>query len=55
MSIETTGTPRIAVSNAAGSFDIIYEAARPVRPDPYLVWQESKGAGMRPPSLRVVK
>ena len=38
-----------------GSFDIIYEAARPVRPDPYLVWQESKGAGMRPPSLRVVK
>ena len=48
-------TPRIAVSNAAGGFDIIYEAARPVRPDPYLVWQESKGAGMRPPSLRVVK
>ena len=37
------------------SFDIIYEAARPVRPDPYLVWQESKSAGMRPPSLRVVK
>ena len=48
-------TPRIAVSNAAGSFDIIYQAARPVRPDPYLVWQEFKGAGMRPPNLRVVK
>ena len=48
-------TPRIGVSNAAGGFDIIYEAARPVRPDPYLVWQESKSAGMRPPSLRVVK
>ena len=26
-------TPRIGVSNAAGGFDIIYEAARPVRPD----------------------
>ena len=48
-------TPRIGVSNAAGGFNIIYEAARPVRPDPYLVWQEPKSAGMRPPSLRVVK
>ncbi|MGD0782771.1 MAG: transporter substrate-binding protein, partial [Candidatus Aminicenantales bacterium] len=49
-------TPRIGVSNAAGRFDIIYEAARPVRPDPYLVWQELKSpSGMRPPSLRVVK
>jgi urea transport system substrate-binding protein len=48
-------TPRIGVSNAVGGFDIIYEAARPVRPDPYLVWQEFKSAGMRPPSLRVVK
>ena len=48
-------TPRIGVSNAAGGFDIIYEAARPVRPDPYLVWQEFKSAGMRPPNLRVVK
>jgi ABC-type branched-subunit amino acid transport system substrate-binding protein len=48
-------TPRIGVSNAAGGFDIIYEAARPVRPDPYLVWQESNSAGMRPPSLRIVK
>jgi branched-chain amino acid transport system substrate-binding protein len=49
-------TPRIGVSNAAGGFDIIYEAARPVRPDPYLVWQEFKNpASIRPPSLRVVK
>jgi urea transport system substrate-binding protein len=48
-------TPRIGVSNAAGGFDIIYEAARPVRPDPYLVWQESNSAAMRPPSLRIVK
>jgi branched-chain amino acid transport system substrate-binding protein len=49
-------TPRIGVSNASGGFDIIYEAARPVRPDPYLVWQELKSpSGMRPPNLRVVK
>ena len=32
-------TPRIGLSNAAGGFDIIYEAPGPVRPDPYLVWQ----------------
>ena len=38
-------TPRIGVSNAAGGFDIIYEAARPVQPDPYLVWQEFKSRG----------
>lgn len=49
-------TPRIGVSNAAGKFDIIYEAARPVRPDPYLVWQELKSPSvMRSPGLRVVK
>ncbi|MGB6541080.1 MAG: transporter substrate-binding protein, partial [Xanthobacteraceae bacterium] len=49
-------TPRIGVSNAAGGFDIIYEATGPVRPDPYLVWQEFKSpVGIRPPSLRVVK
>jgi ABC-type branched-subunit amino acid transport system substrate-binding protein len=48
-------TPRIGLSNAAGGFDIIYEAAHPVQPDPYLVWQEFKSAGTRPPSLRVVK
>jgi branched-chain amino acid transport system substrate-binding protein len=49
-------TPRIGVSNAAGGFDIIYEAARPVRPDPYLVWEEVKSSsGMRPTNLRLVK
>ncbi len=50
-------TPRIGVSNAQGGFDIIYEADRPVRPDPYLVWQELKSTawGQRPPTLRVVK
>jgi ABC-type branched-subunit amino acid transport system substrate-binding protein len=49
-------TPRIGVSNATGGFDIIYEAARPVKPDPYLVWHEFKGSAvLRPPVLRVVK
>ena len=49
-------TPRIGVSNAAGGFDIIYEAARPARPDPYLVWEEVKSSsGMRPTNLRLVK
>jgi branched-chain amino acid transport system substrate-binding protein len=33
-------TPRIGVSDASGRFSIIYEAPRPVRPDPYLVWHE---------------
>jgi ABC-type branched-subunit amino acid transport system substrate-binding protein len=33
-------TPRIGISNADGHFDIIYEAPQPVRPDPYLVWQD---------------
>jgi ABC-type branched-subunit amino acid transport system substrate-binding protein len=49
-------TPRIGVSNAAGGFDIIYEAARPLKPDPYLVWHEPKAApALRPPALKVVK
>jgi branched-chain amino acid transport system substrate-binding protein len=49
-------TPRIGVSNAAGGFDIIYEASRPLKPDPYLVWHELKGASVqRSPVLRVIK
>jgi len=49
-------TPRIGVSNAAGGFDIIYEAAGPVKPDPYLVWHDFKAtSAQRPPGLRVVK
>lgn len=48
-------TPRIGISTAAGEFDIIYEAPRPVKPDPYLVWHDAKvGAPKRPPVLRVV-
>lgn len=46
-------TPRIGRSRADGRFDILYEAARPVAPDPYLV-----GSGPRlsrvAPSLRIV-
>jgi ABC-type branched-subunit amino acid transport system substrate-binding protein len=49
-------TPRIGVSNAAGGFDIIYQAARPVKPDPYLVWHEFRtSSASRPPGLRTVK
>jgi branched-chain amino acid transport system substrate-binding protein len=49
-------TPRIGVSNAQGGFDIMYEAERPVRPDPYLVWQDPRPASLqRPPTLRVVR
>jgi ABC-type branched-subunit amino acid transport system substrate-binding protein len=49
-------TPRIGVSNATGGFDIIYEALRPVKPDPYLVWHEFKAAPpSRPQMFRVIK
>lgn len=49
-------TPRIGVSNAAGSFQIIYEASHPIKPDPYLVWHEFRAAPpARPPIFRIVK
>lgn len=35
-------TPRIGRSNGNAQFDIIMEAAQPVRPDPYLVWNSSR-------------
>jgi ABC-type branched-subunit amino acid transport system substrate-binding protein len=35
-------TPRIGRSNANGRFDILAEAAEPVRPDPYLVWNSQR-------------
>ena len=35
-------TPRIGVSTRSGGFDIIFEAAQPVKPDPYLVWDEAR-------------
>ena len=34
-------TPRIGISNAEFGFDVIYEAPAPVKPDPYLVWQDA--------------
>jgi urea transport system substrate-binding protein len=45
-------TPRIGISNANGGFDIIYEAPHPIRPDPYLVWQDL--ASSEAPQLRIV-
>lgn len=35
-------TPRIAVSNRDAGFDIIYESAQPIKPDPYLIWDETR-------------
>jgi branched-chain amino acid transport system substrate-binding protein len=50
-------TPRIAVSNAAGGFDILFEAPEPVKPDPYLIDHDMKAqlAAQRPPFLKVVR
>ena len=50
-------TPRIAVSNAAGGFDILFEAPEPVKPDPYLIdhGMKAQPAAQRPPFLRVVR
>ncbi|MCU0910119.1 MAG: transporter substrate-binding domain-containing protein [Rhodobacteraceae bacterium] len=50
--------PRIGRSTAAGTFEIIFEEAQPVRPDPYLVWvnapQAGRGEARRPDHLRLV-
>ncbi len=49
-------TPRIGVSTEGFGFDVIYEAPAPVKPDPYLVWQDVR-VELRPqrrPSLRLV-
>jgi len=58
-------TPRLAVSNAHGQFDLFWEADAPVKPDPYLTQldvavgpaREASGNGSSPraPHLRVVK
>lgn len=32
--------PRIGRSTAAGTFDLVFEEAGPLRPDPYLVWSD---------------
>ena len=58
-------TPRLAVSNANGQFDIFWEADAPVKPDPYLTQLDvavspvrkttRDGAEPNAPHLRVVK
>ncbi len=53
-------TPRIGVSTRSSGFNIIFQSAQPVKPDPYLVWDEARvdrrlatpGIGSR---LKVVK
>ncbi len=47
-------TPRIGRSNAACRFDILNEAAEPVRPDPYLVWNSQRFTAPDAAQLRLV-
>jgi ABC-type branched-subunit amino acid transport system substrate-binding protein len=47
-------TPRIGLSTSDARFEIVAQAPRPVRPDPYLVWNSPRyGAAASPPALRV--
>jgi branched-chain amino acid transport system substrate-binding protein len=47
---------RIGRSTRVGTFEIVAESAAPVRPDPYLVWEEEFRARRSPPaSLRLVR
>ena len=48
-------TPRIGISNEAFGFDLIYQAPGPVKPDPYLVWNEPRERILPPPRLRLVE
>jgi len=49
-------TPRIGVSNARGGFDIIFAASQPIKPDPYLIWDDVRHERVpRPAHLRIVK
>jgi len=50
-------TPRIAMSNAEGGFDMLFEAAEPIKPDPYLINHDPKmqRTAQRPSFLKVVK
>lgn len=49
--------PRIGRSLSDGRFELLFEAERPVAPDPYLVWSETDQPMVQcpPPHLRVVK
>ena len=53
-------TPRIGISNSETGFDIIFAAERPVKPDPYLVWDDTRsqpwfGAAVAAQKLRLVR
>jgi branched-chain amino acid transport system substrate-binding protein len=49
-------TPRIGVSNAQGGFDIIFAASQPIKPDPYLIWDDFRHErAPRSANLRIVK
>lgn len=49
-------TPRIGVSNRNGGFDIIFESSQPIKPDPYLIWDDVRHERpARLTNLRVVK
>lgn len=48
---------RIGRSKSDGTFEIIYESPRPIRPDPYLIWEPTESEiklNDSAPSLRVV-
>ena len=44
-------TPRIGISNEDFGFDLIYQAPGPVKPDPYLVWNEPREKNLTPASV----
>lgn len=46
---------RIGRSTHNGTFDTLTESAGPVRPDPYLVWEEEFGRERPAPALRLVR
>lgn len=48
--------PRIGRSTADGQFDLVYEAPAPLKPDPYLVYEDadSKAEDFEAPRLRLV-
>ena len=49
-------TPRIGVSNAKSGFDIIFAANEPIKPDPYLIWDDVRHERpARSAHLKVVK
>ena len=48
--------PRIGRSTADGQFDLVYEAPAPLKPDPYLVYEDadSEAEDFEAPRLRLV-